>query len=110
MGIPNQINLETYHLIGCCSKPLKLNHEKKLLITFFLAMATGGCSFSLAGLKRKLDDLAKQIFEIDLKIQQFKQQNKDIADLQEAKRILQQDIVSTQIQFELQKAKNKKHN
>ena len=74
-------------------------------------MATGGCSFSLAALKRKLDDLAKQIFKIDLKIQQFKQQNKDIADLQEAKRILQQDIVSTQIQFELQKAKNKKkHN
>ena len=74
-------------------------------------MATGGCSFSLAGLKGKLDDLAKQIFEIDLKIQQFKQQNKDIADLQEAKQILQQDIVSTQIQFELQKAKNKKkHN
>ena len=110
MGITNQIDLEILQLIGCCSKPLKLNHEKKILITFFLAMATGS-SFSLAALKRKLDDLAKQIFEIDLKIQQFKQQNKDIVDLQEAKRILQQDIVSTQIQFELQKAKNKKkHN
>ena len=48
-------------------------------------MATGGCSLSLAALKRKLDNLAKQIFEIDLKIQQFKEQEKDIADLQEAK-------------------------
>ena len=60
-------------------------------------MVTGGCS--LASLKRKLEDLYKQIFEINLKIQQFKTQRKDTADLQEAKRLLQQDIVSTQIDF-----------
>ena len=69
-------------------------------------MATGGCS--LASLQRKLDDLMKQIYEIDLKIQEFKRNSKDTADLQEAKRLLQQDIVSTQIEFELQKAKKKK--
>ena len=69
-------------------------------------MVTGGSS--LASLERKLEDLSKQIFEIDLKIQQFKTQRKDTADLQEAKHLLQQDIVSTQIDFELQKAKNKK--
>ena len=82
--------------------------KKQNLITFSWAMVTGGCS--LASLKRKLDDLGKQIFEIDLKIQEFKKKNKDTADLQEAKRLLQQDIVSTQIEFELQKAKNKKNN
>ena len=69
-------------------------------------MVTGGSL--LASLKRTLEDLSKQIFEIDLKIQQFKTQRKDTADLQEAKCLLQQDIVSTQIDFELQKAKNKK--
>ena len=73
--------------------------KKQNLITFSWAMATGGCS--LASLKRKLDDLTKQIFEIDLKIQEFKK---------EAIRLLQQEIVSTQIKFELQKVKNKKKN
>ena len=82
--------------------------KKQNPITFSWALATGRCS--LASLKRKLDDLGKQIFEIDLKIQEFKKKNKDTADLQEAKRLLQQDIVSTQTEFELQKAKNKKKN
>ena len=80
--------------------------KKKISHHFLLAMATGGSS--LASLNRKLEDLSKQIFEIDLNIQQFKTQRKDTADLQEAKRLLQQDIVSTQIDFKLQKAKNKK--
>ena len=78
--------------------------KKQNLITFSWAMVTGGRS--VASLKRKLDDLGKQIFKIDLKIQEFKKNSKDTADLQEAKHLLQQDIVSTQIKFELQKAKN----
>ena len=52
--------------------------------------------------------LALVLFEIDLKVQAFKKENKDILDLLEAKRLLQQDIVSLQIDYELQKAKNKK--
>ena len=74
-------------------------------------MATGTSAGSLALIKRKLDEISRQIYEIDLKVQAFKKENKDISDLLEAKRLLQQDIVSLQIDYELQKAKNKKkHN
>ena len=48
------------------------------------------------------------IFEIDLKIQQFNGSGKDTSDLEEAKCLLQQDIVDLQIRYELQKAKNRK--
>ena len=57
--------------------------KNKFLIIVLFAMATGGPS--LASLKQKLEDLSKQIFEIDLKIQDFKRQGKDRGDLQEAK-------------------------
>ena len=72
-------------------------------------MATGT---SLAALKRKLDDLSKQIFEIDLKIQTLAQQNKqqEVSNLKAAKVQLQEDVVDLQIQYELQKARNKKRN
>lgn len=72
-------------------------------------MATGT---SLAALKRKLDDLSKQIFEIDLKIQTLAQQNKqqEVSNLKAAKVQLQKDVVDLQIQYELQKARNKKRN
>ena len=52
--------------------------------------------------------LALVLFEIDLKVQVFKKENKDILDLLEVKCLLQQDIVLLQIDYELQKAKNKK--
>ena len=72
-------------------------------------MATGT---SLAALKRKLDDLSKQIFEIDLKIQTLAQQNKqqEVSNLKAAKGQLQKDVVDLQIQYQLQKARNKKRN
>ena len=74
-------------------------------------MATGG--LSQAALKRKIDSLSQQIFEIDLKIQSFRHQEdkvEDIRNLEAAKLQLQQDIVSLQINLELAKAKNKKRN
>ena len=74
-------------------------------------MATGG--LSQAALKRKIDALSRQIFEIDLKIQSFRHQEdkvEDIRNLEAAKLQLQQDIVSLQINLELAKAKNKKRN
>ena len=71
-------------------------------------MATGTSTGSLALIERKLDEISRQIYEIDLKVQAFKKENKDISDLLEAKRLRQQDIVSLQIDYELQKAKNKK--
>ena len=43
--------------------------------------------------------LALVLFEIDLKVQAFKKENKDILDLLEAKCLLQQDIVSLQIDY-----------
>ena len=74
-------------------------------------MATGG--LSQAALKRKIDALSRQIFEIDLKIQSFRHQEdkvEDIRNLEAAKLQLQQDIVSLQINLQLAKAKNKKRN
>ena len=72
-------------------------------------MAMGG--LSQAALKRKIESLSKQIFEIDLKIQSFRQQEdkvEAVCNLEAAKLQLQQDIVSLQINLELAKAKNKK--
>ena len=74
-------------------------------------MAMGG--LSQAALKRKIESLSKQIFETDLKIQSFRQQEdkvEDIRNLEAAKLQLQQDIVSLQINLKLAKAKNKKRN
>ena len=72
-------------------------------------MATGSRQTeSLASIKRDLDKKSRQIFEIDLKIQEFNRSGRDTSDLEEAKRLLQQDVVDLQIQYELQRAKNKK--
>ena len=72
-------------------------------------MATGGRQTeSLASIKRDLDEKSRQIFEIDLKIQEFNCSGRDTSDLEEAKCLLQQDVVDLQIRYELQRAKNKK--
>ena len=76
-----------------------------------LAMATATSVLSLAALKRKLDELSRQIFEIDLKIQALatqKDKQGDIANLNAAKLQLQKDIVDLQIKYQLKKAQNKK--
>ena len=72
-------------------------------------MAEGG-RVSLGQLKRDLDSLSQQIFQIDLKIQQFRQQNntQHIPNLKAAKKELQQQILQKQIALEWQQAKNKK--
>ena len=66
-------------------------------------MAKGGC-VSLAQLKCELDSLSQQIFQIDLKIQQFRQQNntQHISNLEAAKKELQQQILQKQIALEWQ--------
>ena len=72
-------------------------------------MATGSRQTeSLASMKRDLDEKSRLIFEIDLKIQEFNGSGRDTSDLEEAKRLLQQDFVDLQIRYELQRAKNKK--
>ena len=72
-------------------------------------MATGGKQTeSLASIKCDSDEKSRQIFEIDLKIQEFSHSGRDTADLEEAKCLLQQDVVDLQIRYELQKAKNRK--
>ena len=72
-------------------------------------MAEGG-RVSLAQLKHDLDSLSQQIFQIDLKIQQFRQQNntQHIPNLKAAKKELQQQILQKQIALEWQQAQNKK--
>ena len=72
-------------------------------------MATGGRQTeSLASIKCDLDQKSRQIFEIDLKIQEFNRSSRDTSDLEEAKCLLQQDVVDLQIRYKLQRAKNKK--
>ena len=72
-------------------------------------MAKGGHVF-LAQLKCEIDSLSQQIFQIDLKIQQFRQQNntQHISNLEAAKKELQQQILQKQIALEWQQAQNKK--
>ena len=72
-------------------------------------MAEGG-RVSLAQLKRELDSLSQQIFQIDLKIQQFRQQNntQHISNLEAAKKDLEHQILQKQIALERQQVQNKK--
>ena len=66
---------------------------------------------SQASLKRELDALLKQIYEIDIKIQQFKSQQQNhhhIPNLEAAKVDIQRKIVDKQIQLELKKAQGKR--
>ena len=72
-------------------------------------MAEGG-RVSLAQLKRDLDSLSQQIFQIDLKIQQL--DNKIILSTFQTLRLqkrLQQQILQKQIALEWQQAQNKRH-
>ena len=53
-------------------------------------MATGGKQTeSLDSIKSDLDKKSRQIFEIDLKIQEFSGSGRDTADLEETKCLLQ---------------------
>ena len=53
-------------------------------------MATGGKQTeSLASIKWELDEKSRQIFEIELKIQEFSGSGRHTADLEEAKHLLQ---------------------
>ena len=73
-------------------------------------MASGG-RVSIASLERQISELSRQIFEIDIKIQNFKKTQTNlgkIPDLNAAKFSLQRDIVDLEIQKTLQKAKNRK--
>ena len=67
-------------------------------------MAEGGCAVSQVQLKRDLDSLSKQIFDIDLAIQN----TQTIANLEAAKVKIQKKIVAKQIELELKQAQNKK--
>ena len=71
-------------------------------------MTQGGQTQS--NLKRKLDQLSQEIFQIDLRIQQFKQQGnlQHIPNLEAAKVKIQKDIVDTEIHLELKIAQGKK--
>ena len=65
---------------------------------------------SQAQLKRDLDSLSKQIFDIDLAIQrqQGSGNTQTIANLEAAKVEIQKEIVAKQIELELKQAQNKK--
>ena len=72
-------------------------------------MAEGGRT--QASLKREIEDILKQIFEIDIKIQSFQSQgpnNPHIPALKEAKLELQKKIVQLEIQLEYTRAQRKK--
>ena len=72
-------------------------------------MAQGGGP-SLAELKRQLDSLARDLFNIDLQIQQVKQGNPNpnsLQRLEQARSQIKDKILQKQIQFELKKAQNK---
>ena len=71
-------------------------------------MAEGG-RVSQAQLKRDLDSLSKQIFDIALAIQRQGPGNtQTIANLEAAKVEIQKEIVAKQIELELKQAQNKK--
>ena len=65
---------------------------------------------SLAELKRQLDSLAWDLFNIDLQIQQVKQGNPNpnsLQRLEQARSQIKDEILQKEIQFELKKAQNK---
>ena len=72
-------------------------------------MAAGGRR-SQRLIRQEIDELSRQIFEIDVKIQQFEQQKntQHIPALKEARKKLQQEIVPLQIELELKKAQGKR--
>ena len=72
-------------------------------------MAQGG-PVSQVQLKRELEELSRQIFEIDLKIQSFKQQGNSnhIPKLEAAKAEMTKKIQQKQIELEIKKAQSRK--
>ena len=65
---------------------------------------------SLAELKRHLDSLAWDLFNIDLQIQQVKQGNPNpnsLQRLEQARSQIKDEILQKEIQFELKKAQDK---
>ena len=74
-------------------------------------MAKGGASdLSKAQIKHDLEQLGKDLYNIDLQIQKVKSQGNDrnqIFNLKEAKHIIQKDVVEKQIQLELKVAQSR---
>ena len=74
-------------------------------------MAEGGASdLSKVQIKCDLEQLGKDLYNIDLQIQKVKSQGNNrhqIANLEEAKHIIQKDIVQKQIQVELKVAQSR---
>ena len=74
-------------------------------------MAEGGASdLSKAQIKCDLEQIGKDLYNIDLQIQKVKSQGNDrhqIDNLEEAKRIIQKDVVQKQIQLELKDAQSR---
>ena len=73
-------------------------------------MAQGGGP-SLAELKRQLDSLTRDLFNIDLQIQQVKEGKANpnsVERLEQARSQIKDDILQKEIQFELKKAQNKR--
>ena len=74
-------------------------------------MAKGGASdLSKVQIKHDLEQLGKDLYNIDLQIQKVKSQGNDqhqIANLEEVKVIIQKDIVQKQIQLELKDAQSR---
>ena len=79
------------------------------LVTFEMAQ---GDEVSQAQCKRELDQLSKEIFEIDLKIHSFRAQgnNTHIPVLEAARAEITKQIQQCQVQLELKKAQTKNRN
>ena len=77
------------------------------LVTFTLIMAEGGVYH--AELKRELNSLSKEIFDIDLRIQIFRAQDNATQEpvLKALKVEIQKKIVQLEIKLEYKKAQNK---
>ena len=74
-------------------------------------MAQDRSEVSKASLKGKSDELSWEIYEIDLKIQQFKQhsgQAHHTPNLKEAKIIKQKEILDLQVKLEYKKAQKRR--
>ena len=84
------------------------------LVTFLPDKADGSgtnSKVSEAQLKRKIDSLAHDLFNIDLQIQQIKQQGQhqqQTATLERVKLQIQEEIVAKEIKLEYEKAKRKR--
>ena len=67
---------------------------------------------SLAQLKREWDSLSHNLLNIDLQIQQVKQDQANphsLETLEKARSQIKEQVIQKQVQFELKKAQNKWH-